>query len=323
MTGFGKAIKQLPGKNITVEIKSLNSKTLDLNMRMPYSYKEKELVLRKKISDALERGKVDFSLHIEQTGEDTSSKINVPVVEGYIQQLSSVVNGDRTELLKMAVRMPDALKTEKEEIDEEEFRHLTEATEEALKALNKYRLDEALDVLNHRHDAYAYLLATQPALHVSDAVPDLKVKFFLHALYADAIPLILEHNTGGAVAEFGRIERPTLLERTYLFPRALEEHYNDESVLTTRDSARARAIELAYHASNLDERLAVLAERARDNGLDVSTQELESYLDSELNGHTPSYSGVITDSLTHLEALDQCFSWTTTEELEDQLSHVP
>ncbi|WP_049943090.1 hypothetical protein [Haloarcula amylolytica] len=187
----------------------------------------------------------------------------------------------------------------------------------------KYRLDDALDVLNYRHDAYAYLLATQPDLNMSDAVPDLKVKFFLHALYADAIPLILEHDTGEAVAEFGRIERPTLLDRTYLFPRALEEHFNDESLLTTRDAVRARAIELAYHAADIDEGLAALAERARDNGLSISTQELGSYLDSELNGRTPSYSGVITDSLSHLDALDQCFSWTTTEELEEQLSHVP
>ncbi len=187
----------------------------------------------------------------------------------------------------------------------------------------KYRLDDALDILNHRHDAYAYLLATQPDLPVSDTVPDLKVKFFLHALYADWIPLILEHDTGGAVAEFGRIERPTLLDRTYLFPRALEEHYEDESLLTTRDAVRARVVELAYHASNLEERLSALAERARDNGLDVSTQALESHLDAELTGRTPSYSGVITDSLTHLDALNQCFSWTTTEELEEQLSQVP
>jgi hypothetical protein len=187
----------------------------------------------------------------------------------------------------------------------------------------KYRLDETLDVLNHRHDAYAYLLATQPDLNVSDDVPDLKVKFFLHALYADAIPLILEHDTGGAVAEFGRVERPTLLDRTYLFPRALDERYDEESRLTTQDAVRARAIELAYHADNLDERLAALAEHARDQGLDISTQDLDSYLDSELNGRTPSYSGVITDSLVHLDSLNQCFSWTTTAQLEEQLSNVP
>ncbi|WP_049921374.1 hypothetical protein [Halopiger djelfimassiliensis] len=187
----------------------------------------------------------------------------------------------------------------------------------------KYRLDEALDVLNHRHDAYAYLLATQPDLDVSADVPDLKVKFFLHALYADAIPLILEHDTGGAVAEFGRVERPTLLERTYLFPRSQAERYDDESVLTTRDAILARAVELAYHADALDEELAALADHACDHGLDISTRDLESYLESELGGRTPSYSGVITDSLLHLESLDQCFSWTTTDELEAQLSNVP
>ncbi|WP_440764695.1 hypothetical protein [Natronorubrum sp. DTA7] len=187
----------------------------------------------------------------------------------------------------------------------------------------KYRLDETLDVLNRRHDAYAYLLATQPDLDVSDDIPDLKVKFFLHALYADSIPLILEHDTGGAVAEFGRVERPRLLERTYLFPRAQEEHYSDESLLTTEDTVLARVVELAYHADDLDEELAAIAEHARDHGLNISTQDLESYLETEFGGHTPSYSGVITDSLVHLESLNQCFSWTTTEELEEQLSNVP
>lgn len=187
----------------------------------------------------------------------------------------------------------------------------------------KYRLDEALDVLNRRHDSYAYLLATQPDLEVSDDVPDLKVKFFLHALYADSIPLILEHDTGGAVAEFGRVERPVLLDRTYLFPRAWEEHYDDESVLTTRDAIRARAVELAYHADDLGEELAALADRARDHGVDISSHDLESFLESELGGRTPSYSGVITDSLGHLDSLNQCFSWTTTEELDEQLSNVP
>lgn len=187
----------------------------------------------------------------------------------------------------------------------------------------KYRLEEALDVLNHRHDAYAYLLVTQPDLDVSDDIPNLKVKFFLHALYADSVPLILEHDTGGAVAEFGRVERPMLLDRTYLFPRAQEEHYADDSLLTTQDAILARAVELAYRADNLDEELDALAERARDHGLDISTQGLESYLESELGGRTPSYSGVITDSLVHLESLNQCFSWTTTEELDERLSNVP
>ncbi|MEX0997072.1 MAG: YicC/YloC family endoribonuclease [Flavobacteriaceae bacterium] len=142
MTGFGKAIKQLPNKKITVEIKSLNSKSLDLNARLPSGYREKELQIRNLLSNSLERGKVDFNLYVELSGEETSSQVNVPVVEEYIKQLSGIVNGDRTELLKMAIRMPDALKTEREEIDEEEFEQITTAIEEALKEINTYRSDE-------------------------------------------------------------------------------------------------------------------------------------------------------------------------------------
>lgn len=142
MTGFGKAVQQLPNKKITVEIKSLNSKSLDLNARIPSAYREKELQIRNMLANTLERGKVDFSLYIELSGEETSSQINVPVVEEYIKQLSLIVNGDRTELLKMAIRMPDALKTEREEIDEEEFQQITTAIKEALKEISKYRSDE-------------------------------------------------------------------------------------------------------------------------------------------------------------------------------------
>lgn len=142
MTGFGKSVKQLPNKKITVEIKSLNSKSLDLNARLPSAYREKELQIRNMLANSLERGKVDFNLFIELSGEETSSQVNVPVVEEYIKQLSLIVNGDRTELLKMAIRMPDALKTEREEIDEEEFEQITTAIEEALKEINVYRSDE-------------------------------------------------------------------------------------------------------------------------------------------------------------------------------------
>lgn len=86
----------------------------------------------------------------------------------------------------------------------------------------KFRVEMVLDELNHRHDAYAYLLATQPDPDVSDDLPGLKVKFYVHALYADSIPLILEHNTGGALVEFGRVDQPFLLERVYVFPRGHE-----------------------------------------------------------------------------------------------------
>lgn len=142
MTGYGKSILQLPSKKITVEIKSLNSKNLDLNARVPGAYREKELQLRNRISKSLGRGKVDFNLFVEITGEETTTKVNATVVNQYINQLKNVVNGDETELLKMAVRMPDALKTEREEIDESEFNAIVQAVDEALVKINDYRAAE-------------------------------------------------------------------------------------------------------------------------------------------------------------------------------------
>jgi len=142
MTGYGKSILQLPSKKITIEIKSLNSKNLDLHSRVPSSYREKELEMRKKVSMSLVRGKVDFNLYVEITGEETNTKINETIVNQYMKQLSNVVNGDDIELLKMAVLMPDSLLTERKEIEETEFKNISETIDQALISINNYRVDE-------------------------------------------------------------------------------------------------------------------------------------------------------------------------------------
>lgn len=143
MTGFGKATLQLPSKKITVEIKSLNSKGLDLNVRMPSVYRELELGLRNEIALQLERGKIDFSIYVEMTGEQTSTKINVPIVKSYINQMKEVIaDADETELMKMAVRMPDATKTERDEIDENDWAEIQKVIKEALQNIANFRIDE-------------------------------------------------------------------------------------------------------------------------------------------------------------------------------------
>jgi len=147
MTGFGKATLQLPTKKINVEIKSLNSKGLDLNTRMPSVFREMELGLRNQLSQRLERGKIDFSLFVEVTGEETSSKLNVPIIKGYINQMKAILpNADETELMKMAVRMPDALKTERDEIDENEWKQIQTVINEALNNIVQFRIDEGVSL---------------------------------------------------------------------------------------------------------------------------------------------------------------------------------
>ena len=142
MTGYGKSVLQLPTKKVTIELKSLNSKSIDLNMRMPSIYKEKELGIRKQIAKTLVRGKVDFSIYVETTADDTSTQINTPVVKQYMQQLKDVVSADETELLKMAIRLPDALNTVREAMNEDEWKHIESGISEAISAIATYRLDE-------------------------------------------------------------------------------------------------------------------------------------------------------------------------------------
>ena len=143
MTGFGKSVTQLPSKKITIEIKSLNSKNQDLNARIPSFYREKELELRNLVAQRLERGKIDFSLYVELNGEETSSSINADVVKQYIKQLQKVTpQADEVELLKMAIRLPDALKTEKDDIEAAEYQAILNGVEAALNGIENYRIDE-------------------------------------------------------------------------------------------------------------------------------------------------------------------------------------
>lgn len=152
MTGYGKTVLQLPTKKISIEIKSLNSKSLDLNTRMPSVYREKELDIRKLIANKLERGKVDFSLYIEITGEETSTQINKTVVRQYMKQLRDVVDGDETELLKMAIRMPDAITTERDELDENEWAQIATEIDVTLEKIQQYRLDEGKSLESEFYD---------------------------------------------------------------------------------------------------------------------------------------------------------------------------
>ena len=144
MTGFGKSVVQLPTKKITVEIKSLNSKNLDLNARIPSTYREKELEMRKIIANALERGKIDFGLYVENTGAESQSVINVEVVRQYMSQLATIASGDELRLLDMAMRLPDALKTGREDLDEEEFKAIIDTLRKALVEINTFRSEEGL-----------------------------------------------------------------------------------------------------------------------------------------------------------------------------------
>ncbi len=151
MTGYGKATCQLSGKKINLEIKSLNSKQLDLNIRMPSLYREKEIELRNDVAVRLVRGKVDLSLYVESALSDKVTQINRQVIEGYYNQLMPIASdlnlSKETDLLRIIMSLPETVKTEQAELDEAEWVAVKVAINQAIDQLLKFRQQEG-DSLN-------------------------------------------------------------------------------------------------------------------------------------------------------------------------------
>lgn len=139
MTGFGKCETQFANKKITIELRTLNSKNIDLNIRTPHCYRELEAEFRKGINAKLLRGKVDVNVFLDHSGIESATVLNKEVIKAYLTQLSDIHQGDTTELLKMAVRLPDALKTEKEAIGEEETKAVLSLFDAAIEKVNQHR----------------------------------------------------------------------------------------------------------------------------------------------------------------------------------------
>jgi uncharacterized protein (TIGR00255 family) len=144
MTGFGKAQINIPGKSINIEIKSLNSKQQDLSVRMPGVYKSKEMQLRNRIIKSLSRGKIEFSMYVESTGNAANSKVNLDLVKVYHEQLKPVLGTDELtpEVLSTIMRFPDVMHSTKEEISEDEWTKILVGIDEALLNINQFRSDE-------------------------------------------------------------------------------------------------------------------------------------------------------------------------------------
>lgn len=148
MTGFGKSQVDLPGKIITIEIRSLNSKQLDLNFRAPSVYREKEMITRSLIAQRMERGKIDVNINVESKNEQPVMSINKNIALHYFEQLkdlaASIPENQHSDLLAILVRMPDVLKSEKEEFSEEEWVLIQQSLELALEEADKFRVAEGL-----------------------------------------------------------------------------------------------------------------------------------------------------------------------------------
>lgn len=143
MTGYGKAVAECSDKKITIEIRSLNSKSIDLNTRLPFLYKEKELDIRKILSEKLQRGKIDFTVNTEATADNKAQQINPEIIKAYINEFKAIVpEATDPELLAIVMRLPDVMAFTCKELDEEEWNIFLKVLYEAIDNLNEFRIAE-------------------------------------------------------------------------------------------------------------------------------------------------------------------------------------
>jgi uncharacterized protein (TIGR00255 family) len=149
MTGFGKASKEFEKRTVNVEIRSLNSKGIDLNFRLPSNYREYELELRSELTRLLERGKIDLSVYVENKAVETPIEINTALAKEYhkkIKQLSAELNENVPDLINQVLKMPDVLKSERKEPDENEWKEIKSVISIAVEALNNFRAEEGKSI---------------------------------------------------------------------------------------------------------------------------------------------------------------------------------
>jgi uncharacterized protein (TIGR00255 family) len=146
MTGFGKKEAQYEDKHISIEVRSLNSKNADVNLRSPSYLRELDPDIRKQLTSKMYRGKIDVNVHVEFNGDKAPSKINLGIVKGYMKQLESIGESSESERMSLALRLPDTLSSEKDVLEENEKKLVFKILDEAISDIESFRKDEGVEL---------------------------------------------------------------------------------------------------------------------------------------------------------------------------------
>jgi len=207
MTGYGKAIAETPQKKITIEIKSLNSKQLDLNTKLPWLYKEKEPEIRNLISQRLDRGKIDFSIFCDMLDDEVVTVINKSAVRNYYNQFKEIAAELRIDLddqiFTAIMKLPDTLKTERPEISETEWEMVRTQIIESITMLDLYRIEEGNSIMTDLKKCIAEILSLLETVQTFEAGRISKIREKLRSM--------LEENLGPEKVDKNRFEQEIIL----------------------------------------------------------------------------------------------------------------
>lgn len=276
MTGYGKSIVETPQKKITVEIKSLNSKQLDLNTKVPWLYKEKELEIRNTISQLLERGKIDFSIYFDILEDEGIPVINKTIVKSYFRQLRELaaeidINID-DQIMPIIMRLPDTLKTEKPEVPEDEWKTVKENIIESVKVLDIYRAEEGRSIEADLRKRVSGILESLSEVEKFESGRTDKVREKLWA--------ILSENNGTENIDKNRFEQELIfyLEKFDINEEKVRLRKHCEYFLETIDTPAPNGKVLSFITQEIGREINTLGSKAND----ASIQKLVVRMKDEL-----------------------------------------
>lgn len=276
MTGYGKSIVETPQKKITVEIKSLNSKQLDLNTKVPWLYKEKELEIRNTISQLLERGKIDFSIYFDILEDEGIPVINKTIVKSYFRQLRELaaeidINID-DQIMPIIMRLPDTLKTEKPEVPEDEWKTVKENIIESVKVLDIYRAEEGRSIEADLRKRVSGILDSLAEVEKFEPGRTDKVREKLWA--------ILSENNGTENIDKNRFEQELIfyLEKFDINEEKVRLRKHCEYFLETIDTSAPNGKVLSFITQEIGREINTLGSKAND----ASIQKLVVRMKDEL-----------------------------------------
>jgi uncharacterized protein (TIGR00255 family) len=203
MTGYGKATAETPQKKITIEIKSLNSKQLDLNTKLPWLYKEKEPEIRNLISQKLDRGKIELAIYFDALDEEIATKINIPAVKNYFMQFKEIASELNipldNQILSTIVKLPDTLKTQKAELSDVEWGLVKTQIYESVAMLDKYRQEEGNSIMKDLEKCIGNILSLLDIVATFEEGRITKIR--------EKLLTILEENAGIEKIDLNRFEQ--------------------------------------------------------------------------------------------------------------------
>ena len=285
MTGYGKAIAETPQKKITIEIKSLNSKQLDLNTKLPWLYKEKEPEIRNLISQRLDRGKIDFSIFCDMLDDEVVTVINKSAVRNYYNQFKEIAAELRIDLddqiFTAIMKLPDTLKTERPEISETEWEIVRTQIIESITMLDLYRIEEGNSIMTDLKKCIAEILSLLETVQTFEAGRISKIREKLRSM--------LEENLGPEKVDKNRFEQEIILyiEKYDINEEKVRLKTHCEYFIETINTASPNGKILNFIAQEIGREINTIGSKANDASIQklvvMMKDELEKIKEQTLN----------------------------------------